>query len=414
MIRLIEARGYKCLKYVRQPLGPFQILVGPNASGKTTFLDVVAFLGDLLTIGPQKAVEKRAPSFYELVWMKEGDAFELAVELAVPEEIVAAQPYPVPYRFCRYEVRVGIDRQSGGVRLLGENFWLLRAPSEDNSCFPPERRPTTPIVREWRKRAPAGWRKVVSLAEEGRAYFRSETTDWNFPLRLRAEQVALAMVPGEVERFSISTWAREMLTQRTQVLMLNSQLMRQPCPSDAPLAFRPDGSNLPVVVRELRKKDPERFDWWRRHVRGILPYVQDIRVEEYPPLYLYMVVDTREGVSLPSWLLSDGTLRLMALTILAYLPDGQFTYLIEEPENGLHPRAIEGVFQSLSSVYEGQVLIATHSILLVGLAKPEDLLCFTRTEDGATRVVRGSKHPALRQWHGEVDLGSFYASGVLE
>lgn len=41
MISLIEAKGYRCLRYVRQALGDFHVLVGSNASGKTTFLDVV-------------------------------------------------------------------------------------------------------------------------------------------------------------------------------------------------------------------------------------------------------------------------------------------------------------------------------------------------------------------------------------
>ena len=49
MIRRIEALRYRCLHYVRQDVAPFQILVGPNASGKSTFLDVVRFLGDLVT-----------------------------------------------------------------------------------------------------------------------------------------------------------------------------------------------------------------------------------------------------------------------------------------------------------------------------------------------------------------------------
>ncbi|MGB9871822.1 MAG: AAA family ATPase, partial [Anaerolineae bacterium] len=106
--------------------------------------------------------------------------------------------------------------------------------------------------------------------------------------------------------------------------------------------------------------------------------------------------------------------RLLALTLLAYLPAENVIYLIEEPENGIHPRAIEGVFQSLSSVYEGQVMLATHSALLVGLAKPEQILCFARTERQATDIVRGDEHPALREWRGEVNLSELYAAGVLD
>ncbi len=48
MITLVEALNYRCLRHISQPLGPFHVLVGPNASGKTTFLDVIAFLGRLV------------------------------------------------------------------------------------------------------------------------------------------------------------------------------------------------------------------------------------------------------------------------------------------------------------------------------------------------------------------------------
>lgn len=209
MITLVEAKGYKCLRYIRQPLERFHVLVGPNASGKTTFLDVIALLGDLLREGPQKAVEKRSRSIRELVWMGEGDAFELAVEMALPEALWKEQG--LEYRRCRYEVRIGVHLQEGGIRLLGENFWLLKTPTSDSqrpaqrSHFPMEQEPTGPVVRPARKQTPPGWRKVVSLREEGQAYFRSETTDWNFP---RTERQATDIVRGD-EHPALREWRGE-------------------------------------------------------------------------------------------------------------------------------------------------------------------------------------------------------------
>ena len=83
MIRLIEALNFRCLHYIRQPLEPFQVLVGPNASGKTTFLDVVAFLGRLVSDGPEAAIEERSYNFQDLVWGRNGNGFELAVEAEI-------------------------------------------------------------------------------------------------------------------------------------------------------------------------------------------------------------------------------------------------------------------------------------------------------------------------------------------
>ena len=45
----IEALGFRSLRYVSQRLEPFHVLVGPNASGKSAFLDVLAFLGDTIS-----------------------------------------------------------------------------------------------------------------------------------------------------------------------------------------------------------------------------------------------------------------------------------------------------------------------------------------------------------------------------
>lgn len=110
---------------------------------------------------------------------------------------------------------------------------------------------------------------------------------------------------------------------------------------------------------------------------------------------------------------SDGTLRLLALTLPAYLADFTGVYLIEEPENGIHPRTVETIFQSLSSAYVAQILMATHSPVILSIAKASQILCFAKTKNRAVDVIRGSEHPALRDWRGETDLGVLFAGGVL-
>jgi predicted ATPase len=86
--------------------------------------------------------------------------------------------------------------------------------------------------------------------------------------------------------------------------------------------------------------------------------------------------------------------------------------LIEEPENGVHPSALETIYQSLSSINGAQVLVSSHSPILLNMAKPEQLLCFSKSSDGV-KIVRGSDHPALKDWQNEVSLGTLAASGIL-
>src|SRR5208283_3092938 len=144
--------------------------------------------------------------------------------------------------------------------------------------------------------------------------------------------------------------------------------------------FKTDGSNLPWVVEELKRGDEGRFRDWIRHLRTALPDLEDLRtVERQDDKHRYLMLKYDNGLEIPSWMASDGTLRLLALTLPAYLPEFSGLYLIEEPENGIHPKAAETAFQSLSSVYEAQVLLATHSPVLLSLIKPKDagmVLCF--------------------------------------
>jgi energy-coupling factor transporter ATP-binding protein EcfA2 len=86
VIARIEALNYRCLRYVAQDLESFHVLVGPNASGKSTFLDVFALMSDLISLGPDGAVAERVPDFRDLVWMRGRGHFEVAVEVSVPED----------------------------------------------------------------------------------------------------------------------------------------------------------------------------------------------------------------------------------------------------------------------------------------------------------------------------------------
>ncbi len=418
MIRRVEALSFRSLRYVSQEMSDFHLLVGPNASGKTTFLDVIALLGDLLRDGLEMAVRSRSPDLVSLIWMERGDRFELAVEMEIPPEQRTQFPRNGQSR-ARYEVAIGLDPR-GELTLLGENLWLRPQPPGpaapvQRSLFPrPPDPPNTIVIPQGRK-TPIGWRTVVSKRpESGNDYFLSEVTGWNNQFRLGPQKSALANLPEDEERFPVAIWAKRFLIEGVRRLVLNSEAMRRPSPPGSPTRFQLDGSNLAWVVESLRAGDREMFERWIRHVRTALPDLRTVETvvrEEDRHRYLRVVYAT--GLKAPSWAVSDGTLRLLALTILAYLPERNRIFLIEEPENGIHPSAVETVFQSLSSTYDSQILCASHSPVVLSLATPEQVLCFARDTDGATDIVRGHEHPNLQNWQGDSDLGMLLAAGVL-
>ncbi len=424
MIVLVEVLNYKSLRYICVPLSEFHILAGPNASGKTAFFDVLLFLRDLLNSNAESAVRRRAQTLQELVWQQQGKQFEIAVEFSVPEKL-KSQNGLHSYSACRYIVQIGIDEREG-IAITGEQFWLMQTPSpirgksQQRKLFPQE--PILPdretLLVPLRKSPPHWFRKgAVVQRTAAKDYFRSEIGRWNPSARYTRIRPAITYVPEE-ERFPISTWVRKLLSEKVQLLQLNPVAMRQPCPPDVPKNFQPDGSNLPMMVRLFREHEMKiRFREWLGHLKVVLPDLEDVTVEEFPHNhFLYLQVRFGTNLIVPQWLLSDGTLRLMALTLLPYVMDAESVWLIEEPENGIHPTAIEELFKALKPPNNGQILIATHSPMFLSLLEPKDLhflLCFARTESGATDIIRGDQHPQLKAWRGEVNLSVYFAGGVL-
>lgn len=425
MLTRVEALRYRSLRFVAMPLSRFQLLVGANGSGKSSFLDVIGFLGDLVRVGPGRAVTgdavagvpARAADPSHLCWMREGRRFELALEMRVPEALVSRQR-DEPYRFARYEVSFDTGGEDGEMGLAGETLWLMkdeRAAPDEPVLFPLPVEPPDSIIRAPRRQTPSGWRKVVNKTpESGNDYFFSETSGWNAPFRLGPSKSALANLPEDEERFPVATWVRRVLSGGLQRIVLSADAMRRPSPAGSPRRYQPDGSNLPWAVEALRGSGNGRFRRWVDHVRTALPDLREVTTElREEDRSRYLVLEYENGLRAPSWVVSDGTLRLLALTLIPYLAEPDRLYLIEEPENGIHPRAVEVAYQALSSVYDGQVLCASHSPVVLGMARREDVLCFARGEAGATAVVRGSGHPQLRDWKGSLDLGTLFAAGVL-
>jgi predicted ATPase len=420
MITLIEAKNYRCLHYVRQHLDPFQILVGPNASGKTTFLDVVSFLGDLVSEGHLTAISKRTKNFQDLLWWRTGEGFELAIEAAIPEDMTRLLRDP-ECKTVRYEVALQFNQDSQEISIRAEKV-LLKIPERkpiscQRSLFPATIEPPDTIITPPRLK---GTTVVVNKVPDGNDNFYSEVyrekgKGWAPSFKLGPQKSALANLPADEANFPVTSWLKSLLTENVTQLVLNSLLIRKASPPGQGRNFKADGSNLPWVIDHLKKStNSNRFENWLSHLRTALPDLENLRtVEREDDRHRYLMLEYAGGLSVPSWMASDGTLRLLALSILAYVPNFSGIYLIEEPENGIHPRAADTMFQSLSSVYDAQILVATHSPVVLSLVEPANVLCFAKTEQGSVDIVKGDDHPALRDWKGEANLGVLFAGGVL-
>lgn len=412
MITRIEITGYRCFRELGIDLGPYQVLAGANGAGKTTLLDAPVLLGDLLRQRQaadaflQIQDDRRAPragTLTELLHQGEGDGFGFGFEARLPTEVTAAlaertlasSTSRVPTHL-RYELRLEVTAYR--LDVVKERLSLFVEDEEGNRSEPQE-----VLIREGK-----GATKFIPESTE-------DATEIP-PLRVPSVQLALGAVPADPVLFPAALWFAQFLSDGVVYFAPDWEQLTRPARPGDPMRVLPSGRNLPWLALDLSRRDPDRFASWVDHVRTALPQITAIRMREREEdRYAYFIVEYAGGFTVTSSGLSTGTLCILAYTLLPYLDDAALPELliVEEPENGIHPRAIETVVQSLSSLYDSQVWISTHSPIVLAHTELRDVLAARLNGDGQVTVVRGTEHPRLRDWRGSIDIGTLFAAGVL-
>jgi len=440
VITHIDATNYRCFEKLSIPTRELVVVAGANGSGKTTLLDIPVLLGDLLRsrsissafMDPILSRGPRASTLGELCFRHHGESFSLGIEARLPDAVrdaVVKRSTPTVQKdtskhptHIRYELRLRVNEHQMAVQseylflfthsdeyeadrlpLQGENArqkgWHFVIKREDgrDTRFRPERFGPAP-----RRRSQSP--EEAELEEE-----RSARIDETLPAFLRIQV-------ENKDEFPASTWLLNLL--RDGVVFFDPTWSKLRAPSQPGLKRKPllsSGENLPWLALRLQEEDPERFALWVSHVRTALPQITAIAVREREEdHHAYFRVTYEAGFEVTSSGLSEGTLRILALTLIAYIEDAPRLLVVEEPENSIHPQAIATVLDSLRSLYGSQVWVSTHSPVVLASTKLPELLITRLARSGAASVVPGDQHPRLVDWKGAIDLGTLFATGVFE
>lgn len=431
MITRIEATRYRCFDKLDVELGDFRVLVGANGSGKTTLLDVPVLLGDLLrerTIstaftGPRDGRAPRATALRELIFQGQGDSFILSVEAALPHRVTRGLLEGMSEKVrskedrrpthIRYELRLQVFNET---ELQVQNEYLFVFPAAHSPL-----RATADVSapRMHGEVTPSRvWKFILKREYGGEAEYMSETAQRSRPIKsmVSPQQLAFPRVQFESQNdFPAARWFFDLLVEDSVFFNPDWNALRMASPPGlSKTQVLGSGKNAPWLAIELQRTDPDRFALWKNHVHIALPQVSDVSVyEREDDHHAYFRVRYGDHYDVPSSGLSDGTLRILVLTLLAYIGRPPHFLVTEEPENGIHPKAIEAVIQGLASIYDSQVIVSSHSpVVLARTALPQILAARIR-DDGASEVIPGPQHPRLKDWKGEVSLSTLFAAGVL-
>jgi predicted ATPase len=368
MLNSLNIENFRCIRGTRFSLAPLTVLIGPNDSGKTTILDAIQRLGRLTT--------------RELVHVFSGDH---SIENITWRRTKEAR------------VRFSLDGNAGDAGDFSWTFAFSAGPHIHDDTI---------------------HARGQKLAERN-----GDTTNLNgrnihFSQNHVISSFRLAQTNNCTDPFEA---IRAALASGSIYHLDPSQLRARSVPT-AGAVLTPTGDNLASVLDGLLSgPDREAVVEMERVLHDAIPGLKGFAVRPIvggnqgeKSIEFVLSETTRPALTIPCALASDGAMLLTAFLALAY-SDTPEVLLIEEPENGLHPARLKEVIDLLRRMTTGevgnkrrQIILTTHSPLLLNYARPEEVRIVRRDPELGTQVKAMSDVPGLDMLRQELGLGEIW------
>ena len=172
-----------------------------------------------------------------------------------------------------------------------------------------------------------------------------------------------------------------------------------------------DASNLGLVLNYLQNQPALKSQLLER-MREFYPFIEDIHTNLIGGTVQIFFHEKGLREAIPASRLSDGSLRYLCLLAVLLHPEPPNVICIEEPELGLHPDIIPEVAKLLIEASKrSQIFVTTHSDVLVdALSEVPEAVVVCEKVDGATQLRRLDKE-SLEPWLEKYRLGELWTSG---
>ena len=412
MLTRLKVNGFKNLKDVDLPFGLFTCIAGANGVGKSNLFDAIEFLSNLATKQivdaatlvrganglasdvrtlftfdknhkPQPMefiveaiVPKAVTDDFDRTSNTTATYLEYSLTLCLRDDLNAKEPI-----YIQKEILKKIDRQEVQQRLgftKSKNFikeFIVYKPSSNTPFIDTVDEPGS---------------KTLKLRGEGH---RSGQ-----PLKVPAEKTPQTLLSSIHSTSHPTALAMRREMQSWQLIQLEPTALRAPddFASDSKISVK--GEHMPSTLHRIGL-----YADVAANLSELISGIESVEVDHNEIRKLRTLQVRMAGQTYPASALSDGTLRFLALAIMACDPNASGLTCMEEPENGIHPLRIPQIVNLVRQLSDApnqddaswdeiselrQVIINTHSPLVVAEVPAEDLLVAESYRLGKTQGVQ--------------------------
>ena len=377
--------NYRALRDVElKGLTPLSVLLGPNASGKSTLFDVFAFLSECLTTGLRHAWDRRG-RFKEL--RTRGEQGPIEFELKYRE--VPGRPV-ITYHLA-------IDETSKGP--VVEREWL-----------------------QWRRGSRGKPYRFLDFTHGAGIVVPGETPgepaegDDRIREELESPELVAVSTLGQFAKHPRVSALRRFITGWYFSYLTADQMRGQPEAGPQERLSR-TGDNLPNVIQYLKEQHGQRLDKILRTLARRVPRLERVDADMMPDgRLLLQIKDAPFERPILARFASDGTLKMLAYLTVLHDPEPPPLVGIEEPENHLHPRLLPELAEECREASaRTQLMITSHSPYFLSSLRPEEVWVLFRDSKGHTHAQCASAMRGVAEFVREgATLGHLWVEGHFE
>lgn len=413
MLTAITFKNFRSYKEARLPLAPLTVLIGANASGKSNAIEGLRLLSWLAQGQKLSALAFSAKNGERVV---RGRAEDLALSKGLSFGLGCETNFSEWNRLS-----MTFHRREDGLHITGESLDHLQATVPLYSIDQPPSGMGSDVGVAYNNFA-KGRNKPHIACNDQQAIFTQLTSPASFDAKHVESKKRIPDIARRLER---------LLTAICFLDPVPARMRDYSFPSEK--RIRDDGENLSGILFNLWGEEPERDSKpFSSHRQDVLAFVQSLPEQEIAAIQfleeprggkMVQLVETFGGEKheYDASLLSDGTLRVLAIAAAMLSAEAGTLVVIEEIDNGVHPSRARHLLARISEVAHRRnlrVLLSTHNPALLDAlpdsAIPDVVFCYRDRKDGTSRLVRLEDVPNYPELIGQGSLGYLATSGILD
>lgn len=398
MLTRIEIDGFKSFADFSLDLNPFSAVVGPNASGKSNLFDAIKFLSLLAHSDVSSAMRSLRGEPSELFRNKANgsvDEMKFAVEVLLSPlgEDSFGNKYKIKGQRLRYEISIAMRKNINGwvdgVFVSKESCIILK-PSHDAHSFVRRIKPSysqrkMPLLETDFDNGKS-WSTFI-IRQDGDS--ESGVSKRGRPVVLSASEASTSALSTVTTPEFPHLYALRQFFLSIRFLEINPSAARASNDRFESKDLRPDASNLSAVLSRLKHETATKdfplgvISDVSSDLTSLISSVRSVKINDGMDAKEYSFsVEMSDGQIFSSRVISDGTLRLLALLSVLNDPKRSGVLCFEEPENGVHEGRIPRLIQLLRSATEidagdesiFQILLNTHSPAVMESLEADEII----------------------------------------